>query len=562
MSASSNKSTLNQRLFLGTLLVLTVFGMIALFLQYQFLRRTMIANTLETAGALLYETEAVREYVHRTLRPRMYAMVPDETFVPDTMSSTVVSRAVTNRFRTRFSEFVFRRVSLNPRNPANRADPAEEPIFDRFAADPDRDFWQGRITWEGNVFLAAALPNYHEPACLRCHGDPADAPQEMIDIYDDFGGFRFEAGDLGGISAVYIPLALPLAGLRHRMLILAGGTVIALALFLIALYFLQRKTVITPIHRMIRRIGHPGESTGEKSDTAGFENELAYLEETVTHLNTYVRLARKGATSEANILGPYVLSQPMAAGNFTWLYHARDTRNEQPVVLKAPFPEILFNPVYTRCLHRELAGFERIRHPNLPTVVARTDDLLALTPFSGEDLASRLEEHLPGKEEIRSIFKQLCDLVAVLHSAGIVHHDLRPEWMMISEDGRLQLIDLGLAAVRNDPAPLDPNLPGPQGDRRHMAPEQLAGRRGDPRSDIYTLGVLLYRMCTGALPVERVNETPKEYRRWKADFPRPSERDPDVHSEMEKVILKAMAWNPEERYQWVEDFWEDLDGAI
>ena len=143
-----------------------------------------------------------------------------------------------------------------------------------------------------------------------------------------------------------------------------------------------------------------------------------------------------------------------------------------------------------------------------------------------------------------------------------MHHDLRPANFILDEDGRLCLLDLGMAADHDTPDPITASGMGPQGDVRYMPPEQWAGLRGDARSDIYTLGILLYRMAAGRLPFEDSVEAYKSHAHGNDRIVPPSNWQPSLPKAIETVILRATAVAPQSRYQWVEDFEEALDKAI
>ncbi len=160
-----------------------------------------------------------------------------------------------------------------------------------------------------------------------------------------------------------------------------------------------------------------------------------------------------------------------------------------------------------------------------------------------------------------TLFSQLCDLTASLHATGIVHHDLRPQILMLDEEERMKLIDMGLTASDQQEDPIIAAGLGPQGDLLYMAPELIQGKRGDPRSDIYGIGLLLYFAATGTLPFSREKQSPQKWLQQKEQINSPANYRAGIPVALERVILKAIASDIKTRYQWVEDLWEDLDRA-
>lgn len=130
---------------------------------------------------------------------------------------------------------------------------------------------------------------------------------------------------------------------------------------------------------------------------------------------------------------------------------------------------------------------------------------------------------------------------------------------MLDDEQRLSLIDMGLAVSDQQPDPIVAAGLGPQGDLLYLAPEQIQGRRGDPRSDIYGIGILLYLTTTGRLPfTEKKKSSIQKWLQRKEQMVNPRIYRPGLSAALEQVILKALSYDLGNRYQWVEDLWDDL----
>ena len=130
---------------------------------------------------------------------------------------------------------------------------------------------------------------------------------------------------------------------------------------------------------------------------------------------------------------------------------------------------------------------------------------------------------------------------------------------MLDDKYHLRLIDMGLAASDQQPDPIVAAGLGPQGDLLYLAPEQIWGKRGDPRSDIYGLGILLYLVTTGRLPFSEKRRSTQRWMQHKEHIENPRTIRTSMADSLEQVILKAMEYNIKKRYQWVEDLREDLE---
>jgi serine/threonine protein kinase len=206
--------------------------------------------------------------------------------------------------------------------------------------------------------------------------------------------------------------------------------------------------------------------------------------------------------------------------------------------------------------------FSSITHRNLLKVKEQVDDVLVLDEPRGDNLTSFIGRKPLSREHVSIIFSQLCDLLAALHAQGVVHHDFRADVFFINPDKQLFLTDMGLAASDLLPDPVIEAGLGPQGEFMYMSPEQITGKRGDPRSDIYSLGVLLFLATTGSFPFAKGTDSLKKWLLAKEQFILTENYPKNLSVEMVKIITKAMAYDVDKRYQWVEDFWEDLEQQV
>lgn len=540
-------------------LLVCCFGLLASSLYYFHLRSILIQDALDTSEVILLEVESIREYVKEVLRPTISKLESRDTFVIEAMSSTFVSLNIMRRFNKKMPGYTFRRASLNPLNPENRADEFEEEMFSWFEDDRARTLWRGIVPREGRLSFVTIVPDYMEKSCLRCHGDVRQAPAELIQRYGTKGGFRFKEGDLAGINSISIPVAGAFARIKRDSIIVFVAIQAGAAVLLFLLSVLFNRLVI-------KRLTHVSSGLLEENgEVLHNRDEIDLLRQSVKNLSRYVTAARKGSGLQPNFVDAYVLGPPITAGTLSWLYEGHREQGNEKVSIKIGFNEVLSDPLYATCLRAELKILRTVQHDCIPKIIEHKNDMLIMEPMQGMDLAEWMQSTRNQGTARKRIFAQLCDLVAGLHTAGIVHHDLRPEIFLVldGETGEhIKITDMGLASWREIPDVILSSGLGPQGDFRYMAPEQIQGRRGDPRSDIYTIGILLYRMFTGTMPFERQNSSIKTWLHLKREKPAPFAQHLDIPPELERIILKAMAGKRTKRYQWIEDLWEDLDREL
>jgi serine/threonine-protein kinase len=165
----------------------------------------------------------------------------------------------------------------------------------------------------------------------------------------------------------------------------------------------------------------------------------------------------------------------------------------------------------------------------------------------GKSLRTLLGAPLPAAQAI-AIAVQLCDALEYLHQQGVVHRDLKPENVLVLADGCVKILDFGIALFAAERRLTWTGFSHAVGTPDYMAPEQIRGRRGDPRTDVYAVGTILYEMLTGHLPYESAN--PRALLRAKtAEEPRPpSYYVPDFDPSLEAILLKALERDPRHRY--------------
>ena len=193
---------------------------------------------------------SIRKYAADDIRPLMYKLVGADEFIPATMSTTFIARSIFDKVRNEFPDYILKFSSDNPRNPANQAGPEELEIIKFFNQNPQTERWEGVVTIDGKQYMGKFRAQRMQPSCLRCHGDPKDAPTSLIARYGDKAGFYRPLGEIIGIDTVAIPLSKITDGLweksKHTFLV----TITALFLFLFSTAVAMRLLIIKRIEKI------------------------------------------------------------------------------------------------------------------------------------------------------------------------------------------------------------------------------------------------------------------------------------------------------------------------
>ena len=261
-------------------------------------------------------------------------------------------------------------------------------------------------------------------------------------------------------------------------------------------------------------------------------------------------------------LDHFIIEAVVFEGALTRVYRARDLLSDLTVALKVPFGDIVNQPVLYYHLQNEQRIGPRLSHPNIVRFIQRdqTRQYTIMEFIPGKDLKAHMMDRktLPF-EEARPIIRKAADALDYLHHKGIRHLDIKPENIMLTPNGGVKLLDFGLAWWSELPDLLAEDFLEPFGTPYYIAPEQLDGIRGDPRSDLYSLGVVLYEMLTGNLPYQRSLKLSKARHRLHMPPIPPRHFVPALSPALQEILLKTLERLPEDRYPSIAALQQDLE---
>jgi TolB-like protein/Tfp pilus assembly protein PilF len=266
-------------------------------------------------------------------------------------------------------------------------------------------------------------------------------------------------------------------------------------------------------------------------------------------------------------LGPFEVVAPLGAGGMGEVYRARDTRLGRDIALKLLPTELASNPDRLARFEREARTVAGLAHPNIVSLFSIEEHdgtkFLILELVEGRDLTSVVTRQGLPLAQVLDIAIPLADALVAAHEKGIVHRDLKPANVMVSREGRVKVLDFGLAkAVDKDAhatvAATISDVGQVLGTVAYMAPEQIRGEAVDARTDLFAFGIVLYELATGARPFTGessaditssiLRDTPKPLRNVRSELP------PDL----ERIVERLLAKNPRERFQTALDVLMEL----
>ena len=239
----------------------------------------------------------------------------------------------------------------------------------------------------------------------------------------------------------------------------------------------------------------------------------------------------------------YAVRERIARGGMATVYAALDTRLDRPVAVKVMHPALAEDPDFVERFHREARSAARIRSPYAITVTDQGDDggvvFLVMELVRGRTLRSVLGEHgRLSPAEALHVLAPVAEALAAAHAAGIVHRDVKPENVLLGDDGRIQVTDFGLARAI-EPSRLTAAAGLLLGTMAYLAPEQVTDGEVDARADVYAAGVMLFEMLVGRPPFDGETPLAIAYRHVHEDVPAPSDLVPGIPPELDWLVRRA-----------------------
>ncbi len=262
-------------------------------------------------------------------------------------------------------------------------------------------------------------------------------------------------------------------------------------------------------------------------------------------------------------LDHYRIDAAIARGGMSVLYKATDLNSGRQVAIKVPHAEMEADPVLFERFKREEEIGQLLDHPGVVKTFnseQRSRLYMVVEWVDGRLLRSILNEEkkLPVERAVK-IALGICDALDYMHKRGIVHRDLKPENVMVDENDNIKLIDFGIAMKEDARRLTFVNLSATLGTPDYISPEQVKGQRGDQRSDIYAVGVMLYEMLTGRVPFVGPNPLVVMNERLITEPPSPRALNSEISPELEEILYRALEREPRHRYATASEMTWDLE---
>jgi eukaryotic-like serine/threonine-protein kinase len=262
----------------------------------------------------------------------------------------------------------------------------------------------------------------------------------------------------------------------------------------------------------------------------------------------------------------YQLTAHLARGGMADVYQGHDRLLNRKVAVKILHSQLSNDEAFVKRFRKEAQAAANLTHPNIVGIYdwGQLDNtyFIVMELVEGRSLREVLKSEgtlLPRRAV--EIAADMSAALSVAHRAGLVHRDIKPGNILLSPDGTVKVTDFGIARAWDDSQELT-RTGSVMGTATYFSPEQAQGSKADERSDVYSVGIVLYEMLAGAPPFRGDNPMAVAYQHVSQDAAAPSSINADVPASLDGIVLKAMAKNPEERYQTAEEMRQDLWAAL
>lgn len=263
--------------------------------------------------------------------------------------------------------------------------------------------------------------------------------------------------------------------------------------------------------------------------------------------------------TEDHFLGQYHLLERIGRGGMAEVYHAKElTASDREVAIKVIQGELTGNPLLSQRFLREARTLSRLSHPHILSPIDWGEDdgtFYLVMPWVRDGTLSQFLKARGGAlsiQEALPLFGQLCQAVQYAHESGIIHRDIKPQNVLVEQGAHVLLADFGIALDFNETRLTLTG--GISGSAAYMAPEQARGQ-ATARSDVYSLGIVLYQMLTGVVPFSGTSPLEVLLKQHQAPVPDPRQFQPYLPAEAVLVLYKALEKDPGRRYESALAFW-------
>ena len=303
--ADRDQHNLRLQFQVGLGVILFCFCLFTATIIYHFQKNLLEEETLRQAELVMSSLESTRGYIREVLRPKMFAELGNDHFMIEAMSTSYITRVIMDRFTEELPDFKYRRAAIDARNPDFEVNSQERKMIDYFRKNKQEQEWHGMTRVKNNRYYTLYQPVSFTNSCLHCHGDPADAPSAIRDIYGTTRGFERQTDVVTGIQSISIPIELSLTSIWQTSFRMFGAVLLLAILLYGTIWLLFHQLIITNLRELVKLFRSSideEETLVEPLRKKGHREELKELFENARTLVSKLRKSRSRLRSYADNL--------------------------------------------------------------------------------------------------------------------------------------------------------------------------------------------------------------------------------------------------------------------
>lgn len=286
--ADKDQHNLRLRFQVGLGIILFCFCFFTTTIIYHFQKSLLEEETFRQTDLVMASLESTRSYIREVLRPRMYEELGEDIFIIEAMSTSYITRVIMDRFKDSLPDFKYRRTALGARNPSFEANAQEQEMIDYFRDNPGEQEWHGVERLDSERYFTLYRPVVFKASCMRCHGDPNDAPVAITESYGEVRGFQRKVDEIGAILSISIPLEKSLTQIWQRSFRMFGTVLILAVMLYSTIWLLFHQLIITNLRELLTLFRTTLDDSGKPPLPESLKGHREELEELYRSARTLV----------------------------------------------------------------------------------------------------------------------------------------------------------------------------------------------------------------------------------------------------------------------------------
>lgn len=422
--ADRDQHNLKLQFQVGLGVILFCFCLFTATIIYHFQKNLLEAETLRQAELVMTSLESTRSYIREVLRPKMFAELGDDHFMIEAMSTSFITRVIMDRFTEGLPDFKYRRVAVDARNPDFEATAQERKMITFFKKNTQDQEWHGMTRMANDRYYTLYRPVTFIKSCLHCHGETAEAPSAILNLYGSSRGFHRETGVISGIQSISIPVEHSLSAIWQTSFRMFGVVLLLAGLLYATIWLLFHQLIITNLRELVTLFKtsiDEDDSQEEPYRKKGHREELKELFENARTLIGNLRESRSRLLSYADNLEVMVAERTEALKKSESQLRVQVKKRNRELTLHNTLAGLITSTESLQSILKQVLGevLQVVPVQGVGIYLSNGEGLLELRCSQGTDiLPDLIHESDPGEDTTAQQYIAACDRITLNDTAS------------------------------------------------------------------------------------------------------------------------------------------------